>query len=188
VVLTGAGGTFTARNDLADMTANPVRGADSPPGRFLQALTAMQPVLVAAVDGPALGIGTTVLLHCDLVYATSRSFFGLPFVDLGLVPEAASTLLLPRLTGHQKAAELMLLGERFSAAEAQRLGLVTEVVDSPEDLTARVAERTAALAAKPREALLAARALLHDQSALTVPARLELDRTVFLGLLANTIA
>lgn len=185
VVLTGAGGSFTAGNDLKDMAANPVRGEDSPPGRFLQALTAMRPVLVAAVDGPALGIGSTVLLHCDLVYATSRSLFGFPFVDLGLVPEAASTLLLPRLIGHQKSAELMLLGERFSAAEALRIGLVTGVVDSPDDLDTLVADRTGALAAKPRAALLATRRLLHDQTALTVPSRLELDRTVFLGLLAN---
>ncbi len=188
VVLTGAGGAFTAGNDVKDMLANPVRGEDSPPGRFLQALVGLRSVLVAAVDGPALGIGTTVLLHCDLVYATSRSIFGFPFVDLGLVPEAASTLLLPRLTGHQKAAEWMLLGERFPAAEAQRHGLVTAVAETPEELDALVAERTAALAAKPRAALLAARALLHDQTALTVPARLELDRDVFLGLLANSIA
>lgn len=185
VVLTGAGGSFTAGNDLKDMAANPVRGADSPPGRFLQALTALRSVLVAAVDGPALGIGSTVLLHCDLVYATQRSIFGFPFVDLGLVPEAASTLLLPRLIGHQKAAELMLLGERFPAAEAHRIGLVTAVVDSPEALDALVTERTAALVAKPREALLAARALLRDETAPTVASRLELDRTVFLGLLAN---
>ncbi|MBA3741859.1 enoyl-CoA hydratase-related protein [Sporichthya sp.] len=188
LVLTGAGGAFTAGNDLGDMAANPVRGEDSPPGRFLQALTALRSVLVAAVDGPALGIGSTVLLHCDLVYATHRSIFGFPFVDLGLVPEAASTLLLPRLTGHQKAAELMLLGERIPAAEAHRIGLVTAVVDSAEELDALVAERTAALAAKPRAALLAARALLHDQTALTVESRLELDRTVFLGLLANITA
>ncbi len=169
------------------MAANPVRGEDSPPGRFLQALTALRSVLVAAVDGPALGIGSTVL-HCDLVYATRSSIFGFPFVDLGLVPEAASTLLLPRLTGHQKAAELMLLGERIPAAEAHRIGLVTALVDSAEELDALVAERTAALAAKPRAALLAARALLHDQTALTVESRLELDRTVFLGLLANITA
>jgi enoyl-CoA hydratase/carnithine racemase len=188
VVLTGAGGSFTAGNDLKDMAANPVRGEDSPPGRFLQALTAMRPVLIAAVDGPALGIGTTVLLHCDLVYATARSLFGFPFVDLGLVPEAASTLLLPRLIGHQKAAELMLLGERFPAAEALRLGLVTGVVETPDELETLVAERTKALAAKPRAALIAARGLLHDQTALTVPARLDLDRTVFLELFANTIA
>ena len=187
IVLTGSGGAFTAGNDLHDMAANPARGADSPPGRFLAALHGLRPVLVAAVDGPALGIGSTVLLHCDLVYATARSIFGFPFVDLGLVPEAASTLLLPRLIGHQKAAELMLLAERFDAAEAHRVGLVTGVVDSADHLQALTAERVAALAAKPRAALLATRALLHDQTALTVPARLELDRSVFLSLLASTI-
>jgi enoyl-CoA hydratase/carnithine racemase len=187
-VLTGAGGAFTAGNDLKDMAANPVRGEDSPPSRFLQALTAVRSVLVAAVDGPALGIGSTVLLHCDLVYATSRSIFGFPFVNLGLVPEAASTLLLPRLTGHQKAAELMLFAERFPAAEAQRIGLITAMVESPEELETLVTERVAALTAKPRAALLATRALLRDESAPTVGSRLELDRSVFLGLLASTIA
>jgi enoyl-CoA hydratase/carnithine racemase len=184
VVLTGTGGAFTAGNDLADMAANPVRDDDSPQRRFLQALTTLRPVLIAAVDGPAIGIGSTVLLHCDLVYATARSLFAFPFVDLGLVPEAASTLLLPRLTGHQKAAELMLLGERIGAEEAVRVGLVTALVESAEELDKLVADRVAALAAKPRAALLAARALLHDQSALTVEARLELDATVFRGLLA----
>jgi enoyl-CoA hydratase/carnithine racemase len=184
VVLTGAGGAFTAGNDLADMAANPVRDENSPQHRFLQALSSMRPVLVASVDGPAIGIGSTVLLHCDLVYATSRSIFAFPFVDLGLVPEAASTLLLPRLTGHQKAAELMLLGERIPAAEALRIGLVTALVESPAELDELVAERVAALAAKPRAALLATRALLHDQSALTVETRLELDASMFKGLLA----
>ena len=188
VVLTGAGGAFTAGNDIKDMLANPVRGADSPPGRFLQAVTSLRAVLIAAIDGPAIGIGSTVLLHCDLAYATTRSIFGFPFVNLGLVPEAASTLLLPRLTGHQKAAELMLLGERFGADEALRVGLVTALVDSVDELDALVAERTAALTAQPREALLAARALLHDQSALTVGSRLELDRAVMQGLIDNIAA
>lgn len=185
VVLTGAGGAFTAGNDLQDMATNRVRTDDAPQQRFLQSLTRLRAVFVAAVDGPAVGIGSTVLLHCDLVYATRRSIFAFPFVDIGLVPEAASSLLLPRLTGHQKAAELMLLGERISAEEAQRIGLVTALVDTAEELEVLVAERTAALAAKPRAALLAARALLHDQTALTVPARLELDRVVFGELLAN---
>jgi enoyl-CoA hydratase/carnithine racemase len=184
VVLTGTGGAFTAGNDLADMAANPVREDDSPQHRFLQAVSTLRPVLIAAVDGPAIGIGSTVLLHCDLVYATSRSSFAFPFVNLGLVPEAASTLLLPRLTGHQKASELMLFGERFSAAEAVRVGLVTALVESAEELDALLADRVAALTAKPRAALLATKALLRDQSALTVAARLELDATVFRGLLA----
>jgi enoyl-CoA hydratase/carnithine racemase len=183
VVLTGAGGGFTAGNDLLDMKANPPVGDDPPPVRFLSALTALGAVLVAAVDGPAVGVGTTVLLHCDVVYATARSTFRLPFVDLGLVPEAASTLLLPRLVGHRRASELMLFGERFDAAAAADLGIVTQVVADGSALDQLVAERTAALAAKPRAALRATKALLLDDTARTVPQRLELDRRVLQSLL-----
>jgi enoyl-CoA hydratase/carnithine racemase len=185
VVLTGAGGCFTAGNDLRDMREHPPLGDNPPPVRFLTALTALRPVLLAAVDGPAVGVGTTVLGHCDLVYATAAAVFRMPFVDLGLVPEAASTLLLPRLVGHQRAAELMLLCEPFDAATARDMGLVTAVVDDAAALDATVAERVAALRAKPRAALLAARALLRDESATTVAARLELDSAVLRGLLAR---
>jgi enoyl-CoA hydratase/carnithine racemase len=185
VVLTGSGGTFTAGNDLRDMAEHPPLGEDPPPVRFLRTLTASRAVLVAAVDGPAIGIGTTVLLHCDLVYATTRSTFRLPFVELGLVPEAASTLLLPRLAGHQRAAELMLLGEPFDAGRAHALGLVTAVVDDAAALDALVADRTARLAAAPATALRATKALLVDDTATTVAARLDLDRKVLQGLLRD---
>ncbi|PQM48026.1 2,3-dehydroadipyl-CoA hydratase [Mycobacterium talmoniae] len=183
VVLTGAGGAFTAGNDLQDMRDNPPVGDNPPPVRFLAALTGLRAVLVAAVDGPAIGVGTTVLLHCDFVYATARSTFRLPFVDLGLVPEAASTLLLPRLVGHQRAAELMLFGERFDAATAANVGIVTAVVADGTALDQLLAERTAALVAKPRAALRATKALLVDSTARTVPARLVLDRRVLQSLL-----
>jgi enoyl-CoA hydratase/carnithine racemase len=183
VVLTGAGGAFTAGNDLGDMLANPPVGDDPPPVRFLSALHALGAVLVAAVDGPAIGVGTTVLLHCDLVYATARSTFRLPFVDLGLVPEAASTLLLPRLVGHQRAADLMLFGERFDAAAAAEAGIVTAVVADAAALDRLIVERTAALAAKPRAAVRAIKALLVDTTAPTVAQRLDLDRRVLQSLL-----
>lgn len=183
VVLTGSGGVFTAGNDLGDMAENPPLGDDPPPVRFLAALTALRAVLVAAVDGPAIGIGTTALLHCDLVYATARSTFRLPFVELGLVPEAASTLLLPRLVGHQRAAELMLFGDTVDAAEAHRLGLVTAVVEDADALDAMVAHRTARLAAAPITALRATKTLLVDDTAPTVATRLDLDRRVLQGLL-----
>jgi enoyl-CoA hydratase/carnithine racemase len=183
VVLTGAGGAFTAGNDLHDMQENPPIGDNPPPVQFLSALTGLRAVLVAAVDGAAIGVGTTVLLHCDLVYATTRSTFRLPFVDLGLVPEAASTLLLPRLVGHQRAADLMLFGERFDAATAADVGIVTAVVADGKALDQLVAERTAALAAKPRAALRATKALLTDSTATTVPERLDLDRRVLQSLL-----
>ncbi len=185
VVVVGAGGAFTAGNDLSDMRDKPPVGDDPPPVRFLSALSALRAVLVAAVDGPAVGVGTTVLLHCDLVYASARSTFRLPFVDLGLVPEAASTLLLPRLVGHPRAADLMFFGERFDAATAAELGIVTRVVADGAALGQLVAERTATLAGKPRAALRATKALLVDGTANTVPQRLELDRRVLQGSLSN---
>lgn len=185
VVLEGAGGAFTAGNDLSDMRDHPPVGENPPPVRFLSALCALGAVLVAAVDGPAIGVGTTVLLQCDLVYATARSTFCLPFVDLGMVPEAASTLLLPRLVGHQRAADLMFFGERFDAATAANLGIVTQVVTDGSALSQLVTERTAALAAKPRAALRATKALLLDRTAPTVPQRLELDRRVLQSLLST---
>lgn len=185
VVLTGAGGAFTAGNDLADMAAHPPVGDSPPPVRFLDALTRLRAVLVAAVDGPAIGIGCTVLPHCDLVYTTAPSRFRLPFVPLGLVPEAASTLLLPRRAGRQRAADLMFFGEEFGAAEAHRLGLVTEVLADAAALSARVAERTARLAELPRAALHATKALLADETARTVATRLALDSRVLQSLLAR---
>lgn len=185
VVFTGAGGAFTAGNDLRDMMENPPLGDNPPPVRFLTALNELRAVVVAAVDGPAIGVGTTLLGHCDLVYATATSTFRLPFVNLGLVPEAAATLLLPRLVGHQRASELMLFGEPFDADTARALGLVTAVVADADTLGSLIAERTAALRDKPREALLATKALLVDETATTVPARLKLDTGVLQGLIAK---
>jgi enoyl-CoA hydratase/carnithine racemase len=187
VVLTGSGGSFTAGNDLADMAANPPLGDDAPPLRFLAALSTLRPVLVAAVDGPAIGIGTTVLPHCDLVYATVGSTFRLPFVNLGLVPEAAATLLLPRLVGPGKAAELALFGEPFDAAEAHRLGLVTALAPDTDALDALVGERSRTLAGKPAAALRETKRLLRDESAVTVADRLDLDRRVLQRLLNTQI-
>jgi enoyl-CoA hydratase/carnithine racemase len=185
VVFTGAGGAFTAGNDLRDMMENPPLGDNPPPVRFLTALNELRAVVVAAVDGPAVGVGTTLLGHCDLVYATATATFRLPFVNLGLVPEAASTLLLPRLVGHQRASELMLFGEPFDAEAALAMGLVTAVVADADELAAVVAERTAALRDKPREALFATKALLRDETATTVPARLKLDSGVLQRLIAD---
>jgi enoyl-CoA hydratase/carnithine racemase len=141
VLVRGAGGCFTAGNDLADFLHDPPRGEDAPVFRLLLALERFPKPLVAAVEGPAIGLGTTLLLHCDLAVAGEGAVFQLPFVNLGLVPEGGSTLLLPRLVGHAKASELLLLGERFSAAVAHGLGLVTDVV--PDE---QVGERARALA------------------------------------------
>lgn len=132
VVLHGSEGIFSAGNDLEDFLRNPPVSNDAsrPVVRFLETLSQFTKPIVAAVDGPAIGIGTTMLLHCDLVYASPQAAFQLPFVNLGLVPEAASTLLLPRLAGHQKSAELLMFGEEFSAQAALEIGLINSVVET----------------------------------------------------------
>lgn len=165
IVLAGAPGMFTAGNDIADFAA--VAGAERalderPSGRFIRTLARLQTPLVAAVDGPAVGIGTTLILHCDLVYAAPTARFRMPFVDLGLVPEAGSSYLLPRRIGHVRAAELLMLGEGFDGAEAHRLGLVNAVV-AADDLVAHALAQAGRLAAKPRAALAATRRLLRGE-------------------------
>jgi enoyl-CoA hydratase/carnithine racemase len=128
VLIHGKSDLFTAGNDLQDFLDNPPREESRPVFQFLYGISQAQKPIVAAVAGAAVGIGTTMLLHCDLVYAAPNARLQLPFVNLGLVPEAASSLLLPALAGYQRAAELLLLGEPFSAQKAKEFGLVTEVV------------------------------------------------------------
>src|SRR5260370_6541055 len=152
ILLSGTPGAFTAGNDLGDFLNSPPRQGDSAGMQFLRVLAQSTRVLVAAVRGVAIGIGTTMLLHCDLVIAGRGARFQLPFVDLALVPEAASTLLLPRLVGHQRAAELFFLGEPFDAERALDLGLVNRVVEEGQALVT-AQELAARLAAKPPAAL-----------------------------------
>ena len=159
VVLTGAGGTFSAGNDLADFVGD--FQADDAVWQFQQAVLDTTAVLVAAVDGPAVGIGATVLLHCDLVYATERSYLQFPFVNLGVVPEFGSSLVLTQRVGRHHAAELLLFGDRVTAADARQLGLVNEVLPDADALQARVKDRLDALLAKPARALKETKALLH---------------------------
>ncbi|CAH2604759.1 Enoyl-CoA hydratase [Rhodovastum atsumiense] len=184
VLFRGNGGVFTAGNDLKDFLQEPpADGADWPAFRFLRAVAGAAKVLVAAVEGPAVGIGTTLLLHCDLVVAAANARFQLPFVKLGLVPEAASSLLLPRLAGYHRAAELLLLGEPFDAAAAQAMGLVNRVVPVAELLPAARA-LTVALAARAPEAVRATKALLKSDSA-TPAARLEEEAALFAARLRS---
>ena len=176
VVLTGSGGSFTAGNDLADMMAHPNTDEDSPPRRFLDALVALPQVLVIGVDGPAIGIGTTVLLHADLVLATRAARFALPFVQLGLVPEAASTLLLPAAVGHVRAAELLLLGRSFSAEEAAAWGLVNALVDGGQaQLDVALSELVHRLRSQPAVSLLHTRRLLREHRLEATQRRLVAD-------------
>lgn len=159
VLFCANGDSFTAGNDLGDFLATPPTGGESPVWAFLKAITGARKVLVAAVQGSAVGIGTTLLLHCDLIFAATGARLALPFVKLGLVPEAGSSLLLPRIAGHQRAAELLLLGEPFDAATAQTLGLVNRVV-AEEELFATAQAAARAVAALPPEAVLQTKALL----------------------------
>lgn len=126
----GVPGIFTAGNDLGDFLANPPLQEDPPPPvfRFLNTFSTLKKPFVAAVSGVAVGVGTTLLLHCDLVYAGTSARFQLPFVSLGLCPEAASSLLLPALAGHARAAEMLLLCEPFDAAKAREVGLVNAIL------------------------------------------------------------
>jgi enoyl-CoA hydratase/carnithine racemase len=167
ILLRGSEGAFTAGNDLKDFIDNPPTTLDAPVFEFIRALARTEKPLVAAVEGVAVGIGTTMLLHCDLVYAKEGSLFMMPFVNLGLVPEAGSSFLLPSRLGHRRAAELLFFGERFGAERARELGLVNEVL-SPDEFEARVAERTKTLSEKAPRALMASKALLrsHERDAL----------------------
>lgn len=159
VTIIGSGGVFTAGNDIGDFIAVRPGGEDMPVFRFLRAIAACPKVVIAGVEGLAIGIGTTMLLHCDLVLAAPGTIFSTPFVDLGLVPEAASSLLLPRLIGRQRAARHLLLGEPFDAETALGYGLVTEIVSS-DALADRVRAIADRVAAKPPEAARLTKALM----------------------------
>ena len=159
VVVCGVPGAFSAGNDLESFMARGMSDGPRPAQALIRALIDATVPLVAAVDGVAVGIGTTMLLHCDFIYASLDAKFSLPFINLALCPEAGSSLLLPRLAGYHHAARLLLLGEPFDADEAQRLGLVHEICAS-EAVEARALATAAQLAAKPRQALRATKALL----------------------------
>jgi enoyl-CoA hydratase/carnithine racemase len=159
VVLQGHETVFSAGNDIGDFQNKPAPFAESEASRFLQVIATFSKPLLAAVCGPAVGIGTTMLLHCDLVYAGDNAAFSLPFVNLGLCPEAASTLLLPRMLGYHRAAEALLLGEPFMAEAALEVGLVNRVVPPTEaNGVAQAAARK--LAAKPIGALVETKRLM----------------------------
>src|SRR5580704_11168584 len=129
ILLHGQGDSFTAGNDLEDFLQKPWTGQAKPPAvRFIRAMAEARKPIVGAVHGLAVGVGTTILLHCDLVYAADNAKFIMPFINLGIVPEAASTVLLPALIGHQRAAELFMLGAPCSAQRAYEMGLVNAVV------------------------------------------------------------
>ena len=164
VLLSGAGASFSAGNDLKDFISGPEFSGTHPVLEVLRTLATFGKPLVAAVHGQTVGIGVTMLLHCDLVLAAQGTVLTMPFVALGLVPEAGSSLLVPRLAGQQRAAELLLLGQPLDAAGAERLGLVNRVVGEGEVLgeARALAQR---LAQQPAGALRATKALLRGDPA-----------------------
>ncbi|MFT4189966.1 MAG: enoyl-CoA hydratase [Comamonas sp.] len=194
VVLQGDVTVFSAGNDIADFLARsqaPAQGeggaggvfdAGRPVFTFLRALVTFPKPLLAAVCGPAVGIGTTLLLHCDLVYAGDNAAFSLPFVNLGVCPEAGSSLLLPQLLGAHRAAEALLLGEPFMAEAALEVGLVNRVLP-PTEASAYAQAQARKLAAKSQAALLAAKRLLRQTQREAVLARIDEEAEVFAGLL-----
>ncbi|MGY0217243.1 enoyl-CoA hydratase [Endozoicomonadaceae bacterium StTr2] len=159
VCLTGSKDCFTAGNDMMDFFHNPNTSMDSPVMQFILAAVSFEKPLIAAVNGPAVGIGTTILMHCDLVYAGPDALFQLPFVSLGLCPEAGSSLLLPNLAGYQRAAEMLLLGEPFTAEQAREAGIVNRVVD---DVQSYAQQRAQALAAQPPAAIRLAKKQMKE--------------------------
>jgi enoyl-CoA hydratase/carnithine racemase len=183
VLLHGSRDCFTAGNDLSDFLKRPP-GAKSPSWRFFEVLPSLQKPIVAAVGGPAIGIGTTLLLHCDLVYATPETRFQLPFVGLGIVPEFGSTYLLPLIAGYQRAAELMLLGQPFTAESAREAGIVTAVVPQAE-LLERAGKAAAALAALPPESIRLTKRLMKSAHAEAVKRQIDEEGRIFVERLAS---
>jgi len=190
MVIQGHESVFTAGNDLSDFQNAPKeRGADDdvPVLRFLRTIAAFPKPLVASVCGPAVGVGVTMLLHCDLVYAGDNAAFSLPFVNLGLCPEAASSLLLPQLLGYRRAAEALLLGEPFSAEAALEMGLVNKVLP-PGEANAYAQQIAVRLAAKPRSSLAVTKRLMKQDQEAAVLARMREEGGHFLRMLQEGAA
>jgi len=184
VLLHGTAECFTAGNDVGDFLELPRTPGATPAKALFDVLPWMEKPVVAAVGGPAVGIGSTLLLHCDLVYAAPNARFQLPFVPLGIVPEFGSTFLLPRLAGYQRAAELLLLGRPFSAQQAHEIGIVTAVV--PQEKLLSEAEQSAmALASLPAESVRLTKKLMKSRHAAALAAAIQEETRIFGERLAS---
>jgi enoyl-CoA hydratase/carnithine racemase len=175
VILTSEGAHFTAGNDIKDFLELPPTSEDSTVKLFLDAILEFPKPLLAAVKGNAIGVGTTMLLHCDVVVADPQASFSMPFVSLGLVPEAGSSLLFPALVGYQRASKIFLTGESFSAQAAQEMGLVAEISADTYATALKIAQQ---IAAQPPTAVINTKALIkaskHDAVAAVMKAEFEL--------------
>jgi len=162
ILLRGAENCFTSGNDVNDFVNAPAGDGESASVVFMRAISRAKKPVIAAVGGLAIGIGTTMLFHCDLVYAAEDSYLQLPFSRLGLCPEAGSSYLLPQMIGHQRASELLLLGERFSARQAREYGIVNEVLPSAGYLE-HATNKAVELAKLPSESVQVSKALIKRQ-------------------------
>ncbi len=187
VVIQGHETIFSAGNDISDFLNHPPSTMDAPVFRFLYGISSFPKPIVAAVCGPAVGIGTTLLLHCDLVYAGDNAAFSMPFVNLGLCPEAASSLLVPQLMGYQRAAEALLLGEPFMAETALEIGLINRIVP-PTEANALARQQALKLAAKPLSSLIATKRLMKKSNAAVVSERIAEEAGTFGGMLSAPAA
>lgn len=178
ILITGKEEIFTAGNDLDDFLQNPPQSVESPVYQFIQALIHTTKPVIAAVAGPAVGIGTTLLLHCDLVYAAENARFSMPFAKLGLCPEFASSLVLPQIAGYQRAAEKLMLGEPFSAQEAYAMGFVNKVLPTAE-LLAFAQAQAAKLVALPASSLRATKHLMKSKHTAAINAQIEEESILF---------
>jgi enoyl-CoA hydratase/carnithine racemase len=186
-VIQGHEAIFSAGNDIADFLDAPPTAADAPVFRFLHGLAEFPKPLIAAVCGPAVGIGTTLLFHCDLVYAGDNAAFSMPFVNLGLCPEAASSLLVPQMFGYHRAAEALLLGEPFMAEAALEVGLVNRVVP-PSEANAVAQAQARKLAAKPLSALVATKQLMKQGQQALVNRQIKDEAALFGRMLGEPAA
>ena len=181
VVIAGAPGAFTAGNDLEDFlkagTADPGKPRESNAIKLLHALANNAKPLVAAVDGIAVGVGTTMLFHCDYVLASTAATFTTPFIHLGLVPEAASSLLIPRVIGHQRAFATLVMGRRLTARDAREAGFVNDVVE-PDQLEAEARKVAREICALPAEAVAISRKLIRMQPEVMIE-RMNLESKLF---------
>lgn len=175
VVLTSEGEHFTAGNDIMDFMDNPPTADSSEVATFLASLLNFPKPLIAAVKGNAVGVGTTMLLHCDVVVASQTAQFSMPFASLGLVPEAGSTFLFPALVGYQRAAKIFMTGETFSATQALEMGLIAEINSLPLAGATQIAQL---IAEQPPQAIINTKALLkarnHDSVAAVMKAEFEI--------------
>ena len=175
VVITSEGDHFTAGNDIKDFMANPPTEESSDVARFLASLLEFPKPLIAAVKGNAVGVGTTMLLHCDIVITSPNTSFSMPFTSLGLVPEAGSTKLFPELVGYQRAARIFMTGDPFTADEAKEMGLVETITSDPEKVAMEIAEQ---IGQQPPQAIINTKALMkagkHDAVAAVMKAEFQI--------------